>query len=147
MTEKTISTEQVAILAERVDMQNLNHAKMEGLLIGISTSQGEIRSQLAVIGEQMKRFDENNSRLFGLAESHQRRLENIERDVHVHAWTWKLVGSLASLAMGLCVYVFAQFDESKTTDNSHGNRLTMLEFMIGGRNPPPQQQTTTKPIK
>lgn len=146
MTDKTISAEQVAILAERVDMQNINHAKLEGLLIGISTAQGDIRSQIAVFSEQMKRFDENKSRLFNLADEHHRRLDKVESDVRVHSWTWKMVGSLASVAMGLGVYVFAQFDALKTTDNSHGNRLTMLEFIIGGRTNTPQQKSEM-PIK
>lgn len=147
MTDKTISAEQVAILAERVDQQNINHAKLEGMLIGISTGQVNIDRQIAVFSEQMKRFDENKSRLFNLADEQHKRLATLERDVHVHSWTWKLVGSLASVAMGLGVYVFTQFDALKTTDNSHGNRLTMLEFIIGGRNPPAPQQTTTQPIK
>lgn len=147
MTDKTISAEQVAILAERVDQQNINHAKLEGLLIGISTSQAEVTRQMAVFGEQMRRFDENKARLFALSDKHQEQIDSIQSDVRIHSWTWKLVGSLASVAMGLGVYVFTQFDALKTTDNSHGNRLTMLEFIVGGRNPSPPQQTTMQPIK
>ena len=139
MTEKTISAEQVAILAERVDQQNLNHAKLEGMLVGIATSQNEVAKQMAVFGEQMRRFEENKARLFNLADEHHKRLDRIERDVHVHSWTWKLLGSLATVALCVGGWTFNQIQGLHDSDNHRDKRLTLLEFIVGGRDYPPQQ--------
>lgn len=140
MTDKTISAEQVAILAERVDVANQNHAELRGLIVGIANSQGTMATQIAVMSEKLVQQGTNERRLFELSDEHSRRLDSHSGAIRVHTWTWRLVGGLSTLAFALGAYVFTQFDALKTTDSSHNNRLTLLEFIVGGRANYQQQQ-------
>ena len=136
MSEKLISAEQVAILAERVDSL-LNHSsRIEGLILGISTQQTALSSNLAVQQERLANFEEAQRRLFQLADDHGRQLDRVISDVKVHSWTWKLVGVAALSSLGLVSWAFTELRALQSTDNRHENRLAILEFVVGGRNPP-----------
>jgi len=137
----SITPEQVAILAERVDQQNANHAELKGILIGISTTQGNMATQLAVMATELKRTEEGKSRLFEITSAQDKRLDGIEGDVRVHSWTWKLVGSLAGVALTVAGYAINEFRAINEAGNNREKRLSLLEFIVGGRSAYPQSQT------
>lgn len=134
-TEKTISTEQVAILAERVDMLLLNHSKIEGLILGISTQQHALSGQSAVLQEKLASFDTNQGRLFELSDQHGDAIKQLSSDNKVHAWTWKLVGSVAMSSLALVGWAYTELRSLQSQDNRHENRIAILEFIVGGRSP------------
>ncbi|GKS96942.1 hypothetical protein [Acidovorax sp. SUPP2825] len=136
MTEKTISAEQVAILAERVDTLLNNHSKIEGLILGISAQQTALAGSVAVFQERLSNMESGQRRLFDLADDHGKELERVISDVKVHSWTWKLVGVAALSSLGLVGWAFSELRALQTSDNRHDNRLAILEFVVGGRNPP-----------
>lgn len=142
MSEKLISAEQVAILAERVDSL-LNHSsKIEGLILGISTQQTALSSNLAVQQEKLANFDAGQRRLFELADDHGRRLDRVVSDVKVHSWTWKVVGIAAMSSLGLVSWAFSELRALQANDNRHENRISILEFVVGGRTPPKPTEGT-----
>lgn len=146
MTEKTISAEQVAILADRVDTLIANYSKMEGLILGISTQQSTLSGNLAVYQERLASLDVGQRRLFQLTDEHGSSIDRITTDVKVHSWTWKLVGVAAMSSLGLVGWAFGELRALQATDNRHENRLAILEFVVGGRSAPaPKQPEGTKP--
>ncbi|RYH19380.1 MAG: hypothetical protein EON54_27140 [Alcaligenaceae bacterium] len=136
MTDKTISAEQVAILAERVDSLLLNHAKIEGLIMGISNQQSALSGSVAVFQERLIAHDANQRRLFQLSDEHGNDIEKLKAEIKVHAWTWKLVGTVAVASLSLVGWVFGELRTLNSQDNRHENRISILEFIVGGRNQP-----------
>ncbi|MCE1193323.1 MAG: hypothetical protein LWW96_14345 [Acidovorax sp.] len=146
MTEKTISAEQVAILADRVDTLIANHSKIEGLILGISTQQSTLSGNLAVYQERLAALDVGQKRLFQLSDEHGSSIDLITTDVRVHSWTWKLVGIAAMSSLGLVGWAFGELRALQAADNRHENRLAILEFVVGGRSAPtPKQPEGPKP--
>lgn len=146
MTEKTISAEQVAILADRVDTLIANHSKIEGLILGISTQQSTLSGNLAVYQERLAALDVGQKRLFQLSDEHGSVIDHITTDVKVHSWTWKLVGFAAMSSLGLVGWAFGELRALQATDNRHENRLAILEFVVGGRSAPsPKHPEGIKP--
>lgn len=132
-TEKTISAEQVAILAERVDTLLFNYSELRGLLLGISQQQSTVSSQSAVLQERLVSFDANQRRLFQLSDEHADSIKQISSELKVHSWTWKLVGSVAVSSLGLVGWAYAELRSLQAQDNRHDNRISILEFIAGGR--------------
>lgn len=139
-SERTITVEQVAVLADRVDALLTNHSKIEGLILAMSTQQNALNSNLAVYQERLASIDVNKKRLFQLADEHGIVLDHLSAEVKVHSWTWKLVGIVALSSLGLVGWAFGELRLLQTTDNRHENRLTILEFVVGGR-------ATPKPVE
>lgn len=137
MTEKTISAEQVAILAERVDNLLLSYSKLEGLLLGIGQQQTAVSAQYAVLQERLATFDANQKRLFTLADETEDKLGQISGELKVHSWTWKLVGTVAMSSLGLVGWAYTELRSLQSQDNRHENRIAILEFIVGGRTPQP----------
>lgn len=142
MTEKTISAEQVAILADRVDTLISNHSKIEGLILGISSQQSTLSGHLAVYQERLAAHDVGQKRLFQLSDEQGSALDHIKTDVKVHSWTWKLVGVMAISSLGLVGWAFGELRALQATDNRHENRLAILEFVVGGRSAPKPPEGT-----
>lgn len=140
MTDKTISAEQVAILAERVDSLLLNHAKIEGLILGISNQQAALSGSVAVFQERLIAHDANQRRLFQLADEHGNDIERLKAEIKVHSWMWKLVGTVAVASLSLVGWVFGELRTLGAHDNRHDNRLSILEFIVGGRSQPKPQE-------
>ncbi|MES2925727.1 MAG: hypothetical protein V4843_02870 [Pseudomonadota bacterium] len=146
MTEKTISAEQVAILAERVDTLLLNYSELKGLLLAISQQQSTVSSQSAVLQERLVSFDANQRRLFQLSDEHAHSIKQISSELKVHSWTWKLVGSVAVSSLGLVGWAYTELRSLQGQDNRHENRLSILEFIVGGRaSPAPKSKEGTTP--
>lgn len=141
-TEKTISAEQVAILAERVDNLLLSYAKLEGLLLGIGQQQTAVSSQYAVLQERLTTFDSNQKRLFTLADETEDKLSQLSAELKIHSWTWKLVGTVAMSSLGLVGWAYTELRGLQSQDNRHENRIAILEFIVGGRQAPKPQEGT-----
>lgn len=146
MNERMIA-EQVAVLAERVEVQNQNNAELKGMLMAVVTGQNELSKQIAVQAKEQEQRHNNEIRLFQLADAHGKKLDDHTGTLRLHGWTWKLVGSAAMLAISLGGYVFSQFESLKATDSAYNNRLTLLEFIVGGRQSTPPAQPTELPKK
>lgn len=136
MTEKTISAEQVAILADRVDTLLINLSKMEGLIQGMSAQQNTLSNSSAILQERLVSFDSNQRRLFQLADEHADSIKQISSELKVHSWTWKLVGTVAMSSLGLVGWAYTELRGLQSQDNRHENRLSILEFIVGGRSQP-----------
>lgn len=141
MTDKTISAEQVAVLAERVDSLLNSYARLEGIILGIGTQQGQLSTALGVLGEKLSQLDTGQKRLFQLADEHGAAIDRLTTDVKVHSWTWKLVGIVAMSSLGMVGWAFGELRALQSSDNRHDNRLTLLEFIVGGRQSKPQEVT------
>ncbi len=135
MTDKTISTEQVVILAERVDTMLLNYSRMEGLILGISTQQNQLNGAVAVLQERLVAHDEKQRRLFQISDEYGQSIERLSSDIKVHSWTWKLVGTVALASLGLVGWAYGELRALYSQDNRHENRIAILEFLVGGRSP------------
>lgn len=142
MTEKTISAEQVAVLAERVDTLLNSQARIEGIILGIGTQQGQLGNTLAIVSEKFSQLDAGQKRLFQLADEHGASIDRLTTDVKVHSWTWKLVGIVAMSSLGMVGWAFGELRALQASDNRHDNRLTLLEFIVGGRQAPKPQEVT-----
>lgn len=136
MTEKTISAEQVAILADRVDTLLINLSKMEGLIQGMSAQQNTLSNSSAILQERLVSFDSNQRRLFQLSDEHADSIKQISSELKVHSWTWKLVGTVAVSSLGLVGWAYTELRGLQGQDNRHENRLSIIEFIVGGRSQP-----------
>lgn len=130
---KTISAEQVAILAERVDVMNLNHAEMKGMLVGMNTMMQTQASAMAVMTDQMQRTGNDNKRLFDRMDKNEEQIDSVRNVLSVHSWTWKLVGSVAFIGLSLGGWMFNQMQELDKQAHGREKRLTLLEFIVGSR--------------
>ncbi|MCS4509143.1 hypothetical protein [Xylophilus ampelinus] len=135
MTDKTISAEQVAILAERVDTMLINQAKVEGLIMGISGQQNQVSGTVAVLQERLLAYDEKQRRLFQMSDEHGAGIDRLNAELKVHSWTWKLVGTVALASLGLVGWAYGELRGLYSQDNRHENRIAILEFLVGGRSP------------
>jgi hypothetical protein len=136
-----ISPEQLAVLVERVKTQSDNHAELKGLILGLGASQQTLVTSVAVFTERLERTEDGKKRLFEKVEAQDKRMDDMEKTVTVHAWTWKLIASLASLALALGGWTFNEFKAIHDGAASREKRLSLLEFIVGGRSyqqPPPQ---------
>ncbi len=134
MNEKTISAEQVAILAERVDVMNLNHAEMKGMLVGMNSMMQTQAQAMAVMTEQMTRSGNENKRLFDRMDKSEEAIDRMNNTLSVHSWTWKLVGSVAVVGLSLGGWMFNQMQSINMAAHGQEKRLTLIEFIVGGRN-------------
>ncbi|SFF14881.1 hypothetical protein [Paracidovorax wautersii] len=140
MTEKTISPEQLAVLAERVDTLINSYSRLEGIIIGIGTQQGQLSNTVGVVGEKLAQLDAGQKRLFQLSDEFGADLDRVKADIKVHSWTWKLVGIVAMSSLGMVGWAFGELRALQSSDNRHDNRLTLLEFIVGGRQPSKLQE-------
>ncbi len=142
MTDKTISAEQVAVLAERVDTLINSHSRLEGIILGIGTQQGQLSNTVGVVGEKLAQLDAGQKRLFQLSDEYGAAIDRLTTDVKVHSWTWKLVGIVAMSSLGMVGWAFGELRALQASDNRHDNRLTLLEFIVGGRQQSKPQEVT-----
>lgn len=115
---RTISAEQVAILADRVDTLLNNYSELRGLILASSQQQSAAAQQLAVfqermlsMGESLRRMNDTCDQTEERLEQEMRRAEKLQRDLSVHAWAWRLFGTVAVLSLGLVSWTFAQLQD------------------------------------
>ena len=133
---RTISAEQVAILAERVDTLINNYSKVEGILTGISMTQSATSAQLGVLQERIAQADINHRRAISITDEQGERLEGVAQAVNVHAWTWKLFGACVMVSLGLVAWAFKEVQTLAAVVNRQDNKLTILEYIVNGRQMP-----------
>lgn len=155
---RTISADQVAILADRVDTLIGNYSKIEGLILAMATQQNMTAQQLAVFQERLAQNGENQVRAGALAkdhgillDEHLDRIETLAKQVVVHSWSWKLFGAVAVLSLSLVGWTFSELQRLNTTISQQRTEIKMLDFMVN-RNasvynytPPPAAGVVTKP--
>lgn len=141
-----ISAEQVAILADRVDTLIGNYNKLEGLLLGMANQQSQSAQQLAVFQERLGQATDGQMRANVLAKGHStrldeqlKRIDEIAQKVTVHAWSWKLFGTVAVLSLSLVGWTFSELQRLNTTISEQKQEVKMLNFMISKRNEPQEQ--------
>lgn len=126
VTDKAVSGEQVAILTERVDTLITQYSEFRGMVLAIATSQ-------AVHVEKIGANDAALNRAFAALDDHDRRIDVVAADVKVHSWTWKLVGSFCLVAVGLTGWALGELRALQRVDSEHEKRITLQEFIVGGR--------------
>lgn len=144
MNEKTISAEQVAILAERVDVMNLNHAETKGMLQGINLLLQNQAQAMAVMSDKMSRFGDDNKRLADRMDKTEENAERMNNMLSVHSWTWKLVGTVSIIGLSLGGWMFNQMQAINMAAHGQEKRLTLIEFIVGGRSDFPPRKNESK---
>lgn len=134
---KTVSAEQVAVLAERVDTMLNGYSELRGILLGIATTQ-------AVQVEKLSASDATAKRIFDVLERHDGQLVTLGRDVNVHSWTWKLIGASSAVVVMATTWALSELRAIQHDANERDKRLTVIEFIVGGRSPyAPHKQPET----
>jgi hypothetical protein len=117
--KRTISAEQVAILADRVDTLINNYSRIEGLIMASAAQQQATAQQVAVfqerlaqLGESLRRTNDTSDQTEERLEDGLRRVEVLQQSVTVHAWAWKLFGTVAVLSLGLVTWTFKQLQDN-----------------------------------
>lgn len=135
--KRTISAEQVAILADRVDTLINNYSRIEGMLLSSATQQSALTQQLAVFQERLAQMGENLRRTNDISDQSEERLETLARrhetlseKVTVHSWAWKLFGTVAVLSLGLVSWAFNMIQENNQAINEQKSMSRMHEYQI-----------------
>lgn len=141
MTERYISSEQVAVLAERVEQQIQQQAETRDILAGLAKSINDTAQSVAVMNSQNQAVTDALARLSRMDGEHYARIGELEGQVRVHSWTWKLFGTVSVLALGLVGWTFNQIQSLTIDGHGRDKRLTILEFIVGGRTGAPVVQS------
>lgn len=128
-----ISNEQVAVLAERVETLIQSHSRLEGILMGISTTQ-------AVHTQRLGEGDRSIQTVFTKLDTLRIDHDKIAKDVNTHSFTWKLVGSFAMVSLGLVGYAFGELRDLQRAGSEREKRIAVLEYVVGTRPQPPKMQ-------
>lgn len=133
----TISASQVAVLAAKVDTVIENFSEMKGLLHGMSQQFLMLNNNVSVLQEKVAQAERDANEVKKAA-FHQGGLVNKMRDeLTRHTTIWRIVGAASGIA---CVLVGWNFNTLMGLDKMHqrhDNRITLLEFQVGGRRTPP----------
>lgn len=141
MTERYISSEQVAVLAERVEQQIQQQAETRDILASLAKSINDTAQSVAVMNSQNQAVTDALARLSRMDGEHYARIGELEGQVRVHSWTWKLFGTVSVLALGLVGWTFNQIQSLTIDGHGRDKRLTILEFIVGGRTGAPVVQS------
>lgn len=147
MTDKMISSEQVAVLAERVDTLLLRDTRTEGLILGISASLTSINERMAVLGERHTEATEKHNRIFSALKHQDDELEVLKSDMKVNAWAWKLVGSAVTVCVAAAGFGWTFMGGLAKELGDHEKRISIIEFVTSNRPDyvaPPKRRQDTK---
>ncbi len=142
---------QITRLDEKVDVRHENNSKLLNdlaikmdTLIELNLGQKLQAQLIGQLSEKIKSHEETIIEFY-------RRINKAESTVNVHAWAWRIAGTVLLASLPVCGWVVVQIQEFYQNfqhDMQHTDaRIATLEFLVQGRTTPvlaPPQTSSSK---
>lgn len=140
---KTISTAQVAVLAERVDKTNIDVAEIKGLIQGLVQTMAANNTHTGIAQEQMANVRIAVQAVNDKLDQGSARFEAIDKKISQYDTVWKIIGGSTIFVAAVVGWGFSRLEGLSSADqdirvgftqqiNSLDRRTSILEFRIDG---------------